>query len=70
MTQTGNLARRLHVLEVASEGLQQTMTFVWGEAKDDPALRAAQADAERRGKLLVIIRKFSNPGSFPQEAHL
>ena len=66
---TGNLALRLRSLEAATTGLKQTMTVVWGGVADDPALAAAEAEAERMGKLLIVIRKFSNPHHPKQEAH-
>ena len=61
----GNLTRRVENLEGSKSGLQQTMTAIWGGPQDDAALASARAEAERTGRLLVIIRQFSHTEAHP-----
>lgn len=48
---------------------QKTQAFIWRGPQDDPALRAASAEAENSRVLLVIVRKFFNADPNQQDAH-
>lgn len=67
---TGNLARRVCTLETINRGTQQTMTITWRSPQDDEALACASAEAERAGRLLVVIRKFSDAEDRSQQESL